>query len=69
MHSEANGTYIISRVYIEICIHVSFVSTPDCSSHAWPRLLDGQNTFHVVSMDLLAGDGVDDGRFNTEERQ
>ena len=41
--------------------------SPDCASHARPWLLEGQNTLNIVSVNLLAGDGVDDRRLDTEE--
>lgn len=40
---------------------------PDGAGHARPRLLDGQNTLNIVSVELPAGDGVDDNRLDTEE--
>lgn len=37
------------------------------AGHAGPCLLKGQDTLDIVAMNLLAGDGVDDGGLNTEE--
>ena len=41
--------------------------SPDCAGHAGPWLLEGQDTLDIVAVDLLAGDGVDNGRLDTEE--
>src|SRR6202034_1953019 len=40
---------------------------PHGSCHAWPWLLERQNTLHVVAFDFFARDGIDDYRFDTEE--
>jgi hypothetical protein len=42
---------------------------PDCASHARPWLLEGQNTFNIIPMNLLSRDWVDDRGFDTEERK
>lgn len=62
-------THIISLVQIKIGLHVSLVITPNCASHARPRFLDRQNTLDVISINLFARDGIDDGEFDTEKRQ
>ena len=62
-----NGTNVVSLVHIQICVHVSLVSTPDCASHTWPWLLECQNTLDIVSVNFFAGDRVDDRRLNSEE--
>ena len=60
-------THVIALVHVQICVHVSLVSTPDGTSHAGPWLFDGQNTLDVVSGDFGAGDGVNDSRLDTKE--
>lgn len=42
---------------------------PHSPGHAWPRLPEGEDTLDIVAMDLLARDGVDDGRVDSEERK
>jgi hypothetical protein len=58
---------VVSLVDIQVCVHISLVCAPDGASHARPCLLEGQNTLDVVAVELLAGDGVDDCGFDTEE--
>ena len=60
-------THVVSLVHVQVRIHVSLVCSPDCASHARPWLLEGQNTLNIVSVNLLAGDGIDDRRLDTEE--
>jgi hypothetical protein len=43
------------------------VCPPDSTSHARPWLLESKHTFDIVTVDLLAGDWVDDRWFDTEE--
>lgn len=40
----------------------------DGTRHAGPRLLEGEDALDVVAVDLLARNGVDDGRIDSEER-
>lgn len=62
-------TYVVTLVDIQIGVHVALVSTPHGAGHAGPGLLEGQNTLNVIATDLLTRDGVNDGGFNTKERQ
>lgn len=43
------------------------MSAPNGAGHARPWLLESQNALDVVAVDLLARDGVDDGRLNAKE--
>jgi hypothetical protein len=61
------STHVVALVHIQICIHVSLVCTPNGASQTWPWLLKGQHSLDIVSVDLLARDGIDDGRFDAEE--
>jgi len=45
------------------------VGTPHGAGHAGPRLLESQNTLDIIAKNLLSGDGVDNGRLDTEEGQ
>lgn len=63
------STYVVTLVDIQISIHVAPVRTPHGAGHARPGLLESQNTLNIIARDFLAGDGVDDGRLDTEERQ
>ena len=45
------------------------MGTPHGAGHAGPRLLEGQNTLDIIADNLLSGDGVDNGRLDTEEGQ
>lgn len=60
-------TYVEVLVDVEIGIHVALVVTVDSSVHARPCLLEGQDSLNVVSVELLAGHGVDDGGLDTKE--
>lgn len=56
-------------VDVQVGVHVTLVSSPDCAGHARPRLLKGQHTLDVVAADLVTRDGVNDRGLNTEEGQ
>jgi len=60
-------THIVALVDVQVGVHVPLVSPPDGPGHAGPRLLEGQNTLDIVTMQLLARDRVDDGGVDTEE--
>ena len=62
-------THIISFVYVQIRIHISFMCAPDGASHAGPWLFDGQNALDIVAKYLFTGNRVDDGRLNSKEWQ
>lgn len=62
-------THVVSLVHIQVCVHITLVCAPDGTSHTWPWLLERKNTLDIISMDLLAGDRVDDRRFNAKEWQ
>lgn len=66
---ESLKTYVVALVHVQVCVHVTLVSTPHSAGHAGPRLLKGKHTLDIVTRDLLARDGVDDGGLNTEERK
>lgn len=59
--------HIQTLVYIQICIHIPLVCSPDSSGHAWPRLLECKHALNIISVDFLAGDGINDGWLNAEE--
>jgi hypothetical protein len=59
--------YVVSLVDVQICLSVSFVVTPNSSSHARPWLLECKNTFDIISMNLLPGNGIDDCGLDAEE--
>ena len=61
--------YVVSLVYIQICVHVSLVCTPHCASHAWPWFPECENTFHIITWDFFAGNGIDDDGVDAEERK
>jgi hypothetical protein len=69
MDSQISSTYVVALVYIQVCIHVSLVCSPDCAGHAGPWLLEGQNTLNVIAMNFLARHWVDDRGLDTEERK
>lgn len=60
-------TYVEALVDVKVGLHVALVVTVDGSVHARPCLLEGQDTLNVVSVELLARHGVNDGGLNTEE--
>jgi len=62
-------THVVALVHIQIRIHVPLVRAPNCASHAWPWLLDCQDTLNIVTVQLLARDRVDDSGFDTEKGQ
>lgn len=64
-----SNTYVEALVNVEVGVHVALVSAVDAAGHARPGLLEGQNTLDVVSVQLFARDGVDDGGLNAEERK
>lgn len=68
-YERKTSTYVVSLVDVEVGIHVPLVSTPDGAGHARPRLLDRQDTLDIITLQLLAGDRVDDGGLDAEERQ
>lgn len=62
-------THVVTLVHVQICVHISLMCAPDCARQTWPWLLEGQHTLNIVSVDLLAGDRIDDRRLDTEERK
>lgn len=62
-----HNAHVVALVHIQVRVHVSLVCSPNSASHARPWLLKGKNTLDIVAVNLLARDGVDDCRFNTEE--
>ena len=60
-------THIVSLVDIQVSVHISLVCAPDCAGHARPWLLESQNTFNIISMNLLSRDRVDNRWLDTEE--
>jgi hypothetical protein len=62
-------SYVVTLVHVQVGVHVTLVGTPHSTGHAGPRLLEGQDTLDIVAKNLLAGDGVDNGRLDTEEGQ
>ena len=62
-------TYVVAGVDVEISVHVTLVGAVDGAGHAGPGLLKGQDALDVVAVNLLARDGVDDGRLDTKEGQ
>lgn len=63
------GTHIVSLVYVQVCIHVPLVSSPDRSGHAWPRLFEGKYTLDIVSVNFLTRYRINDSRLDAEERE
>lgn len=63
------STYVVTLVDIQISVHVALVRTPHGAGHAGPGLLESQNTLNIIARDFLTGDGVDNGRLDTEEGQ
>lgn len=62
-------TYVVALVDIKVSLLVSLVGSPDGAGHAGPWLLECQDTLNIVAVDLLTGDGVDEGGLNAEEGQ
>lgn len=60
-------TYINSLVNIQIRVHVSLMGAPNCACHRWPWLLESQNTFNVIPMNLFARNRIDNRRLDTEK--
>jgi hypothetical protein len=60
-------TDIVSFVHVQVCVHVTLVRAPDCASQTGPWLLERQNTFDIVAVDLLARDGIDDCGLDAKE--
>jgi hypothetical protein len=60
-------TNVVSLVNIQVCVHIPLVCSPDCAGHARPWLLESQDTLNIVSVNLLAGNWIDDRRFDTEK--
>lgn len=60
-------TDIVSLVHVEIGVQVSLMSTPDCSRHARPGLLERKNSLYIVSREFFAGNRIYDDGFNTKE--
>jgi hypothetical protein len=60
-------SYVVALVYVQICLHVSLMGAVDSTGHAGPGALEGQNAFNVIAVNLLAGNGVNDGGLNTKE--
>lgn len=58
---------VVPLVDVEICVHEALVGAVHGAEHAGPGLLEGQDAFDVVAVDLLAGDGVDDDGLDAEE--
>jgi hypothetical protein len=63
------ATYIVALVHIQVCLHVALVCSPDSACHTRPWLLERKHALDVVSVDLFAGYGVNDGRLDAKERQ
>ena len=66
---EEWNTHVVAGVDVKVCVHVALVGAVDGAGHAGPCLLKGQDALDIVAVNLLAGDGVDDGGLNTEEGQ
>lgn len=64
---KVKNTHVVAGVDVEVGVHVALVGAVNGAGHAGPCLLKGQDTLDIVAMNLLAGDGVDDGGLNTEE--
>ncbi len=62
-------THVVPLIHIEICVHKPLMCPPDCAGHAGEWLLDRKNALDIISVFLLASYGVDDGWFDTEERE
>lgn len=60
-------THVVALVHIQVCIHVSLVSTPDGTSHAGPWLFDSQDTLDIVSGNLCARYGIDNSGLDAKE--
>lgn len=61
------STYVVSLVHVQVRVHISLVCTPDSTGHAGPRLLEGEYAFNIVSVNLLARNGINNGRLYSEE--
>src|SRR4051812_9000560 len=60
-------TYVVSWVYGQVCLHITLVCAPDCSSHAGPWFPEGKNALNIVSFNLLPRNGIDYSRVNAKE--
>jgi hypothetical protein len=67
--SKRDKTYVVALVHVIVSVHVALVGTVHGAGHAGPGLLERQNTFDVVAGEFLAGNRVDNGGLDTEERQ
>jgi hypothetical protein len=46
------NAYIVSAIDVEVCAHISVMITPDSACHTRPRVLNGQNSFYIASLEL-----------------
>lgn len=65
----ACDTHIVAFIDVHVSVHVPLVGAPYSTSHAWPWLLDCKNALDIVPVHFFARHRVDDGRFDTKERQ
>lgn len=68
LHAKLS-THVKTLVDVEVGVHVALVCAVDAARHARPSLLEGQNTLNVVAVQLLARNGIDNGRLNAKEGQ
>jgi len=59
--------HVVVWVDIQVGVHVSLVCSPYGTSHTWPWLFESQYPLNIVSVDFLARNRVDDGRFDTKK--
>jgi hypothetical protein len=64
---QCSCTHVVALVDVQVCVHVSLVSSPDCARQTWPWLFECQNTLDVVAVYLFTRHGVDDRRLDTKE--
>lgn len=62
-------THVVTLIHIQVCVHITLMCAVYCTCHAGPCLLKGEDTLHIVTVDLLARHRVDNCRLNTEERE
>lgn len=62
-------SYVEALVDIKVGFSEALMVSPNGAGHAGPWLLDAKNTFNIVALNLLARDRINDGGFDTEERE
>ena len=61
--------YIVTRIRFQVDIHESIVGAPDSARHTWPGLFNTQHTLDIIAMKFFPRGRIDDGGFDTEERE